>query len=79
MDSASEYRNLACFQGVEDALLECEGELNTLRQRAEDVTAADPRAVVPVELTTLHAYWLELYTQVRHCVHVIFDGWGGDV
>ena len=53
------------FQHLEALLLECEGNLDTLHQRAEGVTSADPKAASPVELSTLQAYWLELYTQVR--------------
>ena len=53
------------FQQLETLLLDCEGHLDALQQRAEDVASSDPRAVAPVELSTLHAYWLELYTQVK--------------
>ena len=52
------------FQHLEALLLECEGDLDTLHQRAGGVTSSDPKASSPVELNTLHAYWLELYTQV---------------
>ena len=53
------------FQQLETLLLDCEGDLDALQQRAEGVASSDPRAVAPVELSTLHAYWLELYTQVK--------------
>ena len=53
------------FQQLETILLDCEGDLDALQQRAAGVTSSDPRAVAPVELSTLHAYWLELYTQVN--------------
>ena len=53
------------FQQLETLLLDCEGDLDALQQRAEGVASSYPRVVAPVELNTLHAYWLELYTQVK--------------
>ena len=53
------------FQQLETLLLDCEGDLDALQQRAAGVSSSDPRSVAPVELSTLHAYWLELYTQVN--------------
>ena len=54
----------ACFQRLEDLLLECEGDLDQLIQKSEGMTAADPKMGMPIELTTLQAQYIELQAQV---------------